>query len=540
MSANNSISEFENSTIVRRSLKEWELFAQKVQDATEVNPLETKDDVAKRKREAEKDINIFVQTYFPFYSDDGQTDCAYFHRDFWKEVKDNPKIFAVAEWPREHAKTVYAGIIIPLYLMAYGKMKFYLHLGRTGDLAEDHIKEIKYVLENSRLFINDFSKNGQGFRGFGSWEKDDFITSNGVRFKGLGRGQAPQGTRDKGARPDYVHFCDLDDYEIVKNEERVDDVVNWMLGAVIPASSIKGARIVVDGNRIHGKSILAHIVGDLTPDTPKREGVYHNKVYATQTPGVNYTCCSIADGGVPAWQRYTTEELSFRFKTIGPTKTLGEYYHTHAVKVKIFTDDLIHSKPLPPQREYKIIVGYFDPSFTNKRPPDYKAVSIWGLHGRERHCIKKFTRQSPVHIVYEWMWNFQKSLPGGVGILWYIENQFYNEPFTEGLKQFNVANKAHLYIMKDNRDKPDKYLRIVGMEPIYHLGEVYYNVAETHNPDMITGLNQLKGIEPGYKTPDDSPDAAEGAWYYLAQHIHSEDSKGGRTGKTTNRKKMMR
>jgi hypothetical protein len=140
-----------------------------------------------------------------------------------------------------------------------------------------------------------------------------------------------------------------------------------------------------------------------------------------------------------------------------------------------------------------------------------------------------------VHIVYQWMWNFKQRLPAGVGILWYIESQFVNDAFTDALALFNQTNKAHLYLMPDKRDKPDKYMRIVAMEPIYHLGEVLYNVEERHNPDMITGLNQLKGIEPNYRTPDDSPDAQEGAWYYLGQHIYAEDAGNGRTGRTTNR-----
>lgn len=532
MSENNL--EFESSTTVRRSLKDWEQFAKKVMSATEINFLESKQAQEDRKKRALEDLNYFVKIYFPHYADGGKQDCAYFHADAAKAIEADPNIFAALEWPREHAKTVYAGIIIPFRLMIQGQLKFYLHLGRNADLAEDHIHELKVLLENSKLFMHDWGMEGS-FRSLGSWENKDFITSTGVRFTGLGRGQAPQGLRDQEARPDYVHFCDLDDYEIVKNEMRVDDVVDWMLGAVIPASSIKGSRTVVDGNRIHQKSILAKIVGDITPDMPKREGIYHNKVYATQRPGENYTNCSISDGGVPTWERYTTQELQNRFNKIGPTKTLGEYYHTHTVSGKIFTDKLIHFRPMRPLEEYKIIIGYLDPSFTNKPTSDYKACSIWGLYGHERHCLKKFTRQSPIHDVYKWMWQYQKSLPGGVGILWYIENQFYNEPFTEGLKQFNKAYKAHLYIMRDSRDKPDKYLRIVGMEPHYHMGEVFFNEQEVHNPDMITGINQLKGIEPGYKTPDDSPDSDEGAWYYLNMHVFSEETASGRTGRTTNR-----
>ena len=62
------------------------------------------------------------------------------------------------------------------------------------------------------------------------------------------------------------------------------------------------------------------------------------------------------------------------------------------------------------------------------------------------------------------------------------------------------------------------------MEPMYYAkDEVYYNVAEFHNPDMIEGNNQLKALEPGYTTPDDAPDADEGAWHYIDKHIPDEN-----------------
>ncbi len=46
-----------------------------------------------------------------------------------------------------------------------------------------------------------------------------------------------------------------------------------------------------------------------------------------------------------------------------------------------------------------------------------------------------------------------------------------------------------------------------------------------YNPDMVEGNNQLKGLEPGYKTPDDAPDADEAAWHYLDQHQPGRDFK---------------
>jgi len=52
----------------------------------------------------------------------------------------------------------------------------------------------------------------------------------------------------------------------------------------------------------------------------------------------------------------------------------------------------------------------------------------------------------------------------------------------------------------------------------------------------------VKGIEPGYRSADDAPDADEGAWFYLDQHIsiNPENIKGaaniGKQTKNENRR----
>ena len=57
------------------------------------------------------------------------------------------------------------------------------------------------------------------------------------------------------------------------------------------------------------------------------------------------------------------------------------------------------------------------------------------------------------------------------------------------------------------------------MSPDYASGNVVFNEDEIHDVDMIEGNLQVKGIEPGYSSPDDAPDADEGAWHYLNMHI---------------------
>jgi hypothetical protein len=131
--------------------------------------------------------------------------------------------------------------------------------------------------------------------------------------------------------------------------------------------------------------------------------------------------------------------------------------------------------------------------------------------------------------VFEWMSALNDKLPAGVAILWYMEQQFTNKLFTAALDAHNKARKEagkkQLIVLMDKTDKVNKYIRIVQMQPSYLNGENYFNIDEIHNPDMLEGNNQLKGIEPGYNTPDDSPDADQGAWNLLDQHIPSANFK---------------
>src|SRR5699024_4826014 len=87
-------------------------------------------------------------------------------------------------------------------------------------------------------------------------------------------------------------------------------------------------------------------------------------------------------------------------------------------------------------------------------------------------------------------------------------------------------NNYRLSVITDTRKKDNKYTRIVKMQPEYADRNVFYDIREEHDPDMIEGNMQVKGIEPGYNTADDAPDADEGAWFYLDQHIFLGDDSG--------------
>jgi hypothetical protein len=57
------------------------------------------------------------------------------------------------------------------------------------------------------------------------------------------------------------------------------------------------------------------------------------------------------------------------------------------------------------------------------------------------------------------------------------------------------------------------------MMPYYQNNRVYYDIREKANNDMLVGIDQLKGIEPGYNSHDDSPDADTYAFKELGSYV---------------------
>lgn len=499
------------TTITKRDYQEWQKFCEQVQNSTSVKFNETKKEQEARKKRVLKSYQAFVDEYFPLYAD---AKCADFHIKAANAIKKDDNIFAILEWAREHAKSVHATIIIPMWLLAHGKLTGMILMGKNETDACNLLSDIQAQLQYNEKYAHDW---GEQYN-FGSWEEGDFTTKSGIRFLAIGRGQSPRGARKNEKRPNYAVIDDVDDDEIVNNPKRVERVVKNILGALYFALSIKGSRVVVAGNRIHHNSILANLVGDTKRGGKKREGIYHSKVVAIKN--IKRDTQGNIIGGEPAWkERYTLEELVRKMKKAGEVLSKQEFFHETEIEGKIFKNKHIRFARMPRLQKMEVIIGYFDPSFVNSATSDFKAVPVWGLYKGKKWCIKRFCRRCELDTAFRWMVHTEKQLPNGVAIIWYIEEQFINDSIKRAQRRVERETKHKLNIITDRRKKPNKYTRMVRMEPDYTNGDVYYNIDEKDDPDMIEGNLQLKGIEPAYKSPDDSPDADEGAWFYLDKHL---------------------
>ncbi len=511
------------SSIEKRTYNDWKEYCAQVQSALAVNLTESPAQQQARKNKALHDYNFFVKTYFPVYAD---VDCAGFHINaantivLKKRAAGNPNLIAVLEWPREHAKSVHANIIIPMWLMAHNKLNGMILMGKNEADACNLLADIQAQLQYNALFIYDW---GEQYN-FGDWQTGDFTTKTGIRFLGIGRDQSPRGARKGQRRPNYAVCDDIDDDELVHNQQRVKKIIKRVLGALYFALDTRGGTLVVAGNRIHAQSVLAHMVGDIKPGAPRRENIYHSKIYAIDP-----------QTGEPAWkERYTIEMINSKLAAAG-IYGRTELFHENHIDGDIFKDSMIHYiKMWHLLPKYTVIIGYFDPSFEENTTSDFKAIRVWAgyqTNGNDwqRHCLKSFVRRAPLMDAFEWMSAFDDKLPKGIAVLWYMEKQFITRPIHDALYAHNKnrakEGKPALVVLTDTRKKENKYVRMVKMQPSYLNHQNFFNIDEMYNPDMVEGNNQLKGLEPGYKTPDDAPDADEAAWHYLDQHQPGRDFK---------------
>ena len=505
--------------IVKRDYDEWLAFCQTVQ-ARSTTPEEDAQTKEARKKRALRDYNYFVTTYFPVYADH---DCAPFHIAFANACLKDKNFLGAAEWPREHAKSVHLDIIIPMWLLAHGQLTGMILMGKNNTDACNLLSDLQAQLQYNKLFAADWGDQ----HNFGSWEEGDFTTQEGIRFLAVGRNQSPRGARKDEKRPNLAVIDDVDDDEIVNNLKRVKQIVKNIFSALFFALKTKGARMMIAGNRIHPRSILAHFVGDTKKGKKKRKRLYHSKVYAIiNSKGkpvfphdIDRNELATVDAK-PAWSRYSLEELLIKTDVAGPTLAKQEFFHENAVEGSIFKDQYFKWVKIPHLGLMQVIEGYFDPSFENNAKSDYKAIRVWALKDNKKYLYKSFVRRCELETAFLWMVQVDKSLPAGVGIIWRMEKQFITREIKRALKRVIKKTGHNISVLEDTRDKPNKYTRMVKMEPDYYAGDVFFNIDDIDDPDMVEGNNQLKGIEPGYSSPDDAPDADEGAWFYLNQHIN--------------------
>lgn len=479
------LTKHQQKKIALRYLDKLEL----IQEHDTVDYSETEEDKEKRFKRAKKDYNYFVREFFPHYA---QYDCADFHIQTANAILRDIKFKGVLEWFRGAAKSTHSTIFLPIWLMLFHEqMKFMVLLSSTKDNAAGLLSDLQAELTANpqlRHHFGDLSVHGD-------WSEGEFRSKNGSFFLALGKKGLRRGIRNGPHRPDYIVLDDIDDDVEAQNPARVEKSYKKIIRAIRASMDIGIARFIVVNNRIASFTIMTQFASN-----PKYK---HIKVNA------------LKEDGTPSWaEKYDAAYYEDLREEIGVASFDTEYQNDPTVEGKLWKDEHIQFAKIRRRSSYDRIVGFWDVAYSESKTADFNAIPVVGRYHMQRHIIAAFCQQCKMEDALRWMYEYNLSLPETVIVEWYAESQFWNDAVEIACdlvaKEYEHKCSRLPIIWVDN-PKTNKFSRMLQMLPSWQRKEWYCNKDLEHNVMMQTGLNQLKGIEPGYGGKDDFPDALHGA-----------------------------
>lgn len=456
----------------------------------------------------------YCRYYFGHYID---SDFGWFHIKAANEILKSDNIMAALEWAREHAKSVFVDVLIPLWLKSNNKLDGMILASETEKKAAKLLGDLQAELISNSNYIADFGEQRMN----GNWSEGHFITADGIGFWSFGIGQNPAGVRNAQRRPNYGAIDDASSKKKAKNQQLVKEDLDWILGEFLGCLSIKGKRLVFANNRTAKNDLTAHFVGDVKEGDPIRKGLVHIKVYATENPRTHKKLM-LENGGVPAWkERYTKADIERRLGEMGYRNSMRQMYHEHIEDGDVFKEEHLPWGKCFPLDHYDALISYNDPSYKGARKNDFKAIVLIGRKGVYYHFIWAWVRQASrsamvgAHYMLDQAIRSKIKLNGihtnrqEVNCAHYIEANFLQEELYMDEYDSEAENYDNeiLRLRGDKRAKPDKFGRIEDLSPLAERGLLVFNEELQKDSDMITLRDQFLSFPNGH---DDGPDACEG------------------------------
>lgn len=460
-----------------------------------VNPFETDKEKRDAIEVAKRNFSFMVKRYFPHYA---TAETPNFHIDFAKKVFKNKTFKGFAQWGRALSKSVVNDVLLPFYLWINGEPIYLVLVGNNADRGKQLLEDIRAEFETNPQIINDFGTQYNQ----GSWEDGFFITKGGFIGQALGMGQSVRGLRVKNKRPTHIVCDDIETKDLNANEVRQLKMARWIERDLIPTMDGDIRRFIQANNKFAPKMVQT-ILQELHPDWMVHEINAYDPITF-----------------VPTWSsKYSNDYFKQIENEIGVLAARAEYNNQPHVEGTIFKAEQIQYAPLPKLNTFKIIFGYWDVAYAGTQTSDYNAIVVEGLKDRDFWEIDCFVQQCKMSAALAYMCQFQVSLPDTVIVHWVFESQFWNDAVESAIRDAEKLFNCRLNIIKRDRPRANKYDRMLQLQPYYQNGRFFYNEKLKHKKDHQVALAQLFGIEPGYNTKDDYPDAKKGVTDELEKYV---------------------
>jgi hypothetical protein len=485
----------------------WDDFRDSIKASTPVDLSETIEQRKKRISKLEADPEQWFKYYFPKYS---YAEPAVFHKQATKRILKNLEWYEVRSWSRELAKSTRTMFEI-LYLVLTKKKRYVMLISNNKDNAEVLLEPYRIELDSNQRILNDY-----GFQErIGKWTQGDFTTKHGVKFKALGAGQSPRGSRNEEVRPDVLLFDDMDTDEDCRNPDIIKKRWNWIEDAAIGVRSIsKKTTIIFNGN------IIA-----------KDCCVVRAQQYADHVDIVNIR----DENNKSSWAKNTEADVDRVLSQKSYSSQQKEYFNNPITEGGIFKQ--MYYKPLRSLTDYKFLVNYIDLSYKSGAKNDFKFSVLMGKYKDEYHILKTYGIQGTTAKFCEGLVEIEKFIDNKVPVFWVSEEVFLLDIIRKEIQSILKDLKSKIVITPDTRDKGDKLTRIeASLEPLNRNGKLWLNQREADSPSMKVLEGQFIALEYGNKrSHDDGPDATEGAKFIIDSKDFGDSTKVI-TGKKINNK----
>lgn len=483
----------------KHALIKWDDFLEQIRNSTPIDVNETKEQKAVRIKKLQANPEEWFVYYFPKYSFAAP---APFHISSTKKFLAAKRILQRRAWARGLSKSTRRMFEIFFKIYALGYRTNLLLVSKTEGNAIRLLAPYKANLEANQRLINDYGTQERA----GSWKEDEFITRKKSSFRAVGAEQNPRGSKLEELRVNTIIFDDVDDDEVCRNSDRVDQRFKWCQEAVIPTVDISdNYSICVDNNIIAEDSIADRF-----------------KEFATDDSIVNIRD---ADNKSTWLSKNSEKDIDDMLALISYEAAQKEYFNNPISQGKVFKE-MTYGK-CPPLRDLPFVVIYADPSPSNRDRPTLKskatnsckAVAVIGFKDLKFYVYKCYvditTNSTFIKWLYECRDYVQANASTKTQVYTFIENNTLQDPFYQQVLLpliFDEGNerKDVLGVTPDDRAKPDKYFRIEGtLEPLNRMGSLILNIDEKNDPHMKRMETQFKSVGPNSKTMD-GPDAVEG------------------------------
>lgn len=496
-----------NTRTDKQALAEWEELLDSLRRTTVAKTFASQKERAEYIQWIEKPGNqeVWMAEMFPNYY---SSKPAKFQRASTKRLMGKTRYRQARRWARGLSKSTRRMMEV-LYKMFVEKYRVNcLLISKTEENAARLLDPYRANLEANQRLISVYGNQVRQ----GKWGAYEFVTRSGNAFRAVGAEQNPRGARLEELRVTVIILDDVDDDEVCRNTDRLDNRWDWIERAVIPTIDVSGNYLIFFDNNPIDEDCLVNRFAKLVED---------NEIMPMEL-----------EDGRSSWpEKNSLEDIAMIKRSMSDAAYQTEYRCNPVRLGRVFSQ--ITWGKVPPVSRFKFIVNYSDPATSNRDKPTLKSkapnsckstVSL-GYHDGKFYVLNARVDHMNNNEFVEGIYELNDRYHTSAAVYNFIENNTLQDPFFEQVLRpaiHRVAKentRAVLSINGDDRKKPDKFFRIEAtLQPLHKNGQLIFNLAEKENPHMKRLESQFLSVSPNSRTMD-GPDAVEGGVWLIQNKL---------------------